>query len=165
MTTSAIDQLGAFQPDADNGRARRLLCCCSRMVRRPLIALADAFHDEAEMYAMSLEHQGFDVRTVTTVDVTRAAKQIRQIAPDVVLTRILPGRFGIELVTLLRRDPIMADRPLLIITSLTNHMNVLRDARACGATEVLLLPKSAEDLADVIRGHLLHMQPKRRTAK
>jgi DNA-binding response OmpR family regulator len=134
------------------------------MGARPVIALADAFHDEAEMYAASLQHEGFDVRIITTSDVAAAARQIHDIAPDAVLTRILPRRFGIELVTQLRRDPRMANRPVLVITSLTYHENELRDAKAAGATEVLLLPQTAEDLAHMIRGYLRHAARRLRRA-
>ena len=134
------------------------------MGARPVIALADAFLDEAEMYEASLRHEGFDVRMLTTLDVVVAAAQVHAIAPDAVLTRILPRRFGIELVTLLRRNPIMAERPLFILTSLSHHEAELRDARACGATDVLLLPQSTQDLARLIRRCLRHPPRKVRPA-
>jgi DNA-binding response OmpR family regulator len=124
------------------------------MGARPVIALADPLPDEAEMYAASLWHEGFDVRIITTSDAAAAATEIHDIVPDAVLTRILPRRFGIDLVIQLRRDPLLADRPVLVITSLTYHEAELRDARAAGATEVLLLPQTAEDLAHLIRGYL-----------
>ena len=49
------------------------------MGARPVIGLADAFLDEAEMYEASLRHEGFDVRMITTVDVVVAAAQVHAI--------------------------------------------------------------------------------------
>lgn len=117
------------------------------------IALADAFHEEAEMYAASLAHYGFEVSLIRTGDVSLALDVICRLRPDAVLTRILPGRFGIELAQRLRADALMASRPILILTSLA-HSAILQEARACGATEVLLLPVSAEDIAHRLRHHL-----------
>ena len=123
---------------------------------RPIVvrvALADAFHEEAEMYAIALAHYGFDVGPIRTSDVSLAVEIIRRLQPDAVLTRILPGRFGIELVRRLRTEASMARRPILILTSLT-HSDILQEARSCGATEVLLLPVTADQIAQLLRRHL-----------
>jgi DNA-binding response OmpR family regulator len=117
------------------------------------VALADAFHEEAEMYAAALAPYGFDVRPIRTGDVSLAVRMVRRLQPDAVLTRILPGRFGIELVRRLRAEPSMASRPIVIFTSLA-HSDILEEARHCGATEVLLLPASADQIAQLLRRHL-----------
>jgi DNA-binding response OmpR family regulator len=117
------------------------------------VALADAFHDEAEMYAASLTHYGFDVRPIRTEDLSLAVDTICRLRPDAVITRILPGRFGIDLVRRLRADATMAPRPIVILTSLT-HSDILCAARACGATEVMLLPIGAEVIAARLRHFL-----------
>ena len=117
------------------------------------LALADGFHEEAEMYAASLEHCGFEVRTIQTSDVSVAVDMISRLRPDAVLTRILPGRFGIDLVRQLRATLWMARRPIIILTSLA-HSPILKEARTCGATEVLLLPVSADEIAQILRRHL-----------
>ena len=117
------------------------------------IALADAFHEEAEMYAAALAHYGFDVRPIRTGDVVLAFDAIRRLEPDAILTRILPGRFGIELVQRLRTDVSMASRPILILTSLA-HSDVLEEARNCGANEVMLLPATPDEIAQRLRRHL-----------
>lgn len=133
--------------------AVRSLLCVVLVVTRFRIALADAFHDEAEMYAASLEHYGFEVRRFETADVTLVCTAILRLQPDAVLTRILPGRFGIELVRRLRADRQMATRPILILTSLA-HSDILEEAHHCGATDVLLLPATADDIAARLRHHL-----------
>lgn len=117
------------------------------------IVLADGFHEEAEMYAASLEHYGFEVTPIRTGDVSLALDVICRVQPDAVLTRILPGRFGIELVHRLRSDPSMGSRPVLILTSLA-HSPLLQEARTCGATEILLLPVDVEEIARILRRHL-----------
>lgn len=47
----------------------------------------------------------------------------------------------------------MASRPIVIFTSLA-HSDILEEARHCGATEVLLLPASADQIAQLLRRHL-----------
>ena len=120
---------------------------------RPRIALADAFNDEREMYVDSLGHEGFDVRTVSTLDLAEAVEQIRSLAPDAVLVRILPGRFGIELIRRLRADRTLGHRPMMILTSST-HADILREAHDCGAADVLILPITGEQIADLLRRRL-----------
>ena len=117
------------------------------------IALADGFHEEAEMYAASLEYYGFEVTPIQNGDVSLAFDVICRLQPDAVLTRILPGRFGLDLVRRLRPDPTMGTRPILILTSLA-HSPLLQEARSCGATEVLLLPVDVEEIARILRRHL-----------
>jgi DNA-binding response OmpR family regulator len=141
------------------GSAVRALLRLASVVTRFRIALADAFHDEAEMYAAALEHYGFAVHPIETADVTLACAAIVRLRPDAVLTRILPGRFGIDLVRRLRADVTMARRPIVIFTSLA-HSDVLDEARGCGATDVLLLPVGVDDIAQILRRHL----PTRRSA-
>jgi len=130
------------------------LLCLTSVVTRFRIALADAFHDEAEMYAAALEHYGFEVHPIETADVTLAFAAIIRLRPDAVLTRILPGRFGIDLVRRLRADVAMARRPILIFTSLA-HSDILQEARFCGATDVLLLPVGVDEITQILRRHLV----------
>jgi len=142
------------------GSAVRSLVSSRVVATRFRIALADAFHDEAEMYAASLEHYGFQVHPIQTGDVRLASNMILRLAPDAVVTRILPGRFGIDLVRVLRANGAMTTLPIFILTSLA-HSPLLEEARRCGATEVMLLPVTSEQIAQVLRRHL---QPGRRRA-
>jgi len=117
------------------------------------VALADAFHDEAEMYAATLTHYGFEICPIRTEDLSVAVAAICRLRPDAVITRILPGRFGIDLVRRLRADIDMASRPMLILTSLTRP-DILQEARSCGATEVMVLPVGADVIAERLREYL-----------
>jgi len=153
--------VAAIAVDGSEQGSRPFVCLTNTTVaRRFRIALADAYHDEAEMYAASLIHYGFDVDTIRTEDVSLAVVAICRLRPDAVITRILPGRFGIELVQRLRADREMASRPIVILTSLT-HPDILEEARGCGATEVMVLPVGAEVIAERLREYL---RPGRRTA-
>jgi DNA-binding response OmpR family regulator len=90
---------------------------------------------------------------IQTGDVLLASETILRLSPDAVLTRILPKRFGIELVRALRTNVVMTTVPIVILTSL-GHSRILEEARCCGATEVLLLPVGADEIADLLGRHL-----------
>jgi len=120
---------------------------------RPRVVLSDPFHDEIQMYANALEFVGFEVIALTEADLTRAITRMRELHPDALVTRILPRRFGIELVLELRKDPQVGAIPMLILTSLT-HPDILRDARASGANEVLVIPVGPDAVAQRLRYHL-----------
>jgi len=120
---------------------------------RPRVVLSDPFHDEIQIYANVLEFVGFDVIALTEPDLTRAVARVRELQPDALVTRILARRLGIELVQHLRTDPIVGRIPMLILTSLTQP-EVLRDARACGANEVLVIPVGPDAVAQRLRYHL-----------
>lgn len=111
------------------------------------------------MYAASLEHYGFEVHPIQTADALLASGTVLRLYPDAVLTRILPGRFGIDLVRILRTNAVMSTLPIFILTSLA-HSKILEEARTCGATDVLLLPVGAEEIAQTLRRHL----PKQKSA-
>jgi DNA-binding response OmpR family regulator len=120
---------------------------------RPRVVFSDPFHDEVQMYASALEFVGFEVVALTEPDLTRAVAKVRELQPDAVVTRILPLRFGIELVLQLRKDPQLGRIPMLILTSLTQP-EILRDARASGANEVLVIPVGPDAVARRLRYHL-----------
>lgn len=117
------------------------------------IVLADPFHDEIEMYAGGLDFLGFDVIPLTDPDVASSVRLVRKARPDALVTRILPGRFGIDLVRQLRKDPEFAAMPMLILTSIT-HPETLHDARTSGANDVLVIPVTPDSIAERLRHHV-----------
>jgi two-component system phosphate regulon response regulator PhoB len=123
----------------------------------PLIALADYLPDEVEMYVEGLRRFGFEVLPVETEQATEAAKTIGNVPCDAVVTRILPCKFGIELLRALRGDDRTKDLPVIVITSFPSP--ALHDeARAAGATDVLLLPQTPEHIARAVQ-RLIHRSP------
>jgi CheY-like chemotaxis protein len=114
-----------------------------------VIALADYLPEEVEMYAEGLRRFGLDVVPVTTEQPAEAAESIRSMPCDAVVTRILPSKFGIELLHALRQDARTKYLPAIVITSLISR-SLHDEARAAGATEVLLLPQTPEQIAKAI---------------
>lgn len=115
-----------------------------------VIAFADYLTEEVEMYAQGL--RAFGVRVVPVVGdvVADAAKTIANTPCDAVVTRILPAHFGIELIRALRGNPKTEHLPALVITSFPVPQ-LHEEARAAGATAVVLLPQTPEQLATAIR--------------
>jgi DNA-binding response OmpR family regulator len=64
---------------------------------------------------------------------------------DLVITRILPGTFGIRLVETLKRQPATCGMPLVVLTTYISR-NIADQARRAGADEVLLLPHDVRHL-------------------
>ena len=102
------------------------------------IVLADPFPDECAMYVEMLRGSGFDVCVVPTT-LPEALQEITRNPPHLVITRIRPLRFGIELIEALKRIPETAAVPTMALTT-SIVPEVTRDAWIAGADEVLLLP-------------------------
>lgn len=112
------------------------------------------------MYDQALTFMGFRVQLAVTGDPQVAADAALLTQPDIVLTRILPGVFGIELIRLLRRSDAMPNVPIVVLTSLGQPaMHNL--AREAGATDVLLLPKTPEQVATALHAAIKSAQTRR----
>jgi CheY-like chemotaxis protein len=121
----------------------------------PVIAFADYLADEVEMYVHGLRGFGFEVVPVTAEEPAEAAEIIRNTPCAAVVTRILPAKFGIKLIQALRARAITGYLPIVVITSFPSAQ--LRDeARAAGATDVLLLPQTPEQIARAVRRAIHH---------
>ena len=123
----------------------------------PAIAFADYLPDEVEMYVHGLRAFGFDVVPVTADRVEDAAAMIRHTHCDAVVTRILPARFGIKLVEMLRSEAATSYLPVVVITSFPSAQ-LHDEARSAGASDVLLLPQSPEQIARAVR-RAIHRAP------
>ena len=106
------------------------------------VVLADSFPDECAMYVEMLRHSGFDVRVVPTT-LPEALQEITRQPPHLVVTRIRPLRFGIELIESMKRNSATAAVPTLALTT-SILPEVTRDAWIAGADEVLLLPANID---------------------
>jgi DNA-binding response OmpR family regulator len=122
-------------------------------VGEPLVVIADCVLDEMELYCIGLEFRGFRCVPITADDAARAAELVLDSEPDAVVTRLLPGLFGVSLTRLLRADPRTATIPIVAITSLPKA-DLHAEARAAGADDVLLLPQSPDQIAEVLRALL-----------
>jgi DNA-binding response OmpR family regulator len=117
--------------------------------------LADYLPDELEMYTQGLRARGLTVVPVVTRDCSAAAEIISRTPCAAVVTRILPDRFGIDLTRRLRAALTTARLPIVVITSLSSD-DLRLEARAAGATDVLLLPQTPEQVARAVKRAIKH---------
>ena len=94
------------------------------------------------MYVEMLRELGFDVCVVPTT-LPEALQEITRDPPHLVITRIRPARFGIDLIEAMKRTPQTAAVPILALTTSITP-DVTRDAWIAGADEVLLLPADVD---------------------
>lgn len=85
-----------------------------------------------------------DYEVGEAADGVEALELVRRLEPDVVVLDVMmPGQTGLQVLTEVRRDPGLADTPVIMITA-WDHME--RAARAAGADRFLLKPFGAAEL-------------------
>ena len=83
---------------------------------RPRILLADDEPDLLDLMRATLERQGYEVATAP--DGVEALAAVRRTMPDVViLDLVMPRRDGFEVCRELRRDPLFAHLPIIILSA------------------------------------------------
>ena len=91
-----------------------------------------------------LEQEGY--RVIEAEDGDAALRQCREESPDVVLLDVeMPGRTGHEVLTELKRDPALADIPVVFLTGRTSMEDVLSGLRG-GAHDYLKKPFEPAEL-------------------
>ena len=113
------------------------------------MVLADPFPDECAMYVEMLRGLGLDVCVVPTT-LSEALREITRDPPHLVITRIRPARFGIDLIEAMKRTPQTSAVPTMALTTSINP-DVTRDAWLAGADEVLLLPADIDRWRRIVR--------------
>lgn len=85
-------------------------------VRPFRVLLAEDDRMLGELYQMALNHAGMEA--VVTHNPLRVPELIAHFMPDVVVSDIyMPGCNGLELLTLLRQDDLLADTPIIFLSS------------------------------------------------
>lgn len=75
-----------------------------------------------------------------------ALQQLNQVIPDVIFMDInMPGVNGLEVLRFLRRDPVTADVPVIIVSANDEKESINLAIRA-GANEYLIKPPTMEDI-------------------
>jgi DNA-binding response OmpR family regulator len=91
-----------------------------------------------EIYEASLNHAG--VKTLVVCDPLQAPYQISQFNPDVIVTDVyMPGCNGLELLAILRQDDILADTPVIFLSS-DNDIRCRLEALDLGGDDFLIKP-------------------------
>lgn len=117
------------------------------------ILIVDDHAVNREFLATVLKHGGFAI--VEALDGWSAMELARAEHPDLIISDILmPSGDGYELVQALRREPALADIPVIFYTAHFNEREALSLARACGVRQVLTKPADPEEVLSVVQGLL-----------
>jgi len=129
------------------------------MERSTVVALADFVPDERELWQQVFPAAGLAVQLLPD-DVAGALRRVRELRPEIVVTRIGPARFGIDLLLAMRADAAVADIPVLVLTSYSLPA-LQAEAQAAGADEVILLPIVPDELCALAWGLIRHGRSRR----
>ena len=114
------------------------------MVRRAKILVVDDEPDILEIVRANLEGGGYEVSGATSG--ADALRQLKLVRPDlVILDVVLPEVDGWEVLRRLRRDPLFASTPVVMLTCLAEDADILRGL-AGGAVEYFTKPFEPEQL-------------------
>jgi CheY-like chemotaxis protein len=115
---------------------------------RPTLLLVDDCVAERDLYDLVLQR---DFRIVTASRGADALALVASARPDiVVLDVMMPGITGWETCTRIKSDPISADTPVILLTSV-DDVDLWQHAVAVGAQAVLNKPCPADRLLNCVR--------------
>ncbi|MBP1633573.1 MAG: putative two-component system response regulator [Acidobacteria bacterium] len=115
----------------------------------PPVVIVEDDADTLELYSLSLEAAGYDVRPARTAG--RAIELVRAVRPRVVVTDLtLPDLAGVPLCEALSEAG-RSDLGALIVVSGSADERVLSGVRAAGAREILVKPCLPTELEAAIR--------------
>jgi len=101
-----------------------------------------------------LSNLGFSVSTVSSP--AKGVEIARSFNPDVILLDLMmPGMDGIGVITLLRRDKMTKDIPVIIISSKHDRENVI-DVMRHGVSDYIIKPYDPDRLAAKIKAAVAH---------
>jgi DNA-binding response OmpR family regulator len=119
------------------------------MKDNPKILVIDDEPDALELVTFNLRNAGFGV--VTAADGAEALRKARSAQPDlVVLDLMLPEIDGLEVCKLLRRDPLTAAIPILMLTAKASEVDRILGLEL-GAEDYVTKPFSPRELVLRIR--------------
>lgn len=117
------------------------------------ILIVDDHAANREFLVTLLKHGGH--RLTEASDGSSALQMARDERPDLVISDILmPSGDGYELVRSLRREPLLAEVPVVFYTAHFNEREALNLARACGVKYVLTKPAEPGDVLRVVQDAL-----------
>jgi CheY-like chemotaxis protein len=103
---------------------------------------------QSDIMRQMLEFSGYEVILAGTGE--EGILQARLSHPDVILMDLrMPGMGGIEAIKQLKKDPVVAGIPVLVISAWTSRRN-REEALAAGATKFIGKPVDAKRLKDEI---------------
>ncbi len=109
-----------------------------------------------EMMAFSLSQADFQV--IKAESGGQALQRLQQDRPDlVVIDWGLPDFSGLELVSIIRRDDVLKDLPLIMLTARAEERDKIKGLQL-GADDYLIKPVSVQELIARINAHLRRAQ-------
>ena len=116
---------------------------------RPLILVVDDEAPARELLVSWLEPEGY--QTVTASSSAEALSKAAQLAPDAItLNMLMPGKSGWDTLYELKKTPVTAGIPIIVVTVVDEPKIGL----ALGAAEYLVKPVDKEVLLETIRRHI-----------
>jgi two-component system, cell cycle response regulator DivK len=113
---------------------------------RPVILLVEDHQDTRQMYA---EFLSVSFEVLPAADSNAALEILKQSRPDLMITDLsLPGMDGFELVSLIRKDPVLGRTPIICLSGYGGHAHEVR-ARAAGCDRILQKPCMPDALAEI----------------
>jgi DNA-binding response OmpR family regulator len=131
-------------------------------MRRKILVVEDN-PDQLELIRLVLEKAGFAIGTAANG--TDALIKTRSISPDlIILDLMLPGLNGFDICETLRRDPLTATVPIVILTGLCSEFGRLAGLES-GANEFLTKPFKVEELVSKVDKLLRGRRPSKARSK
>ncbi|MGE4242384.1 response regulator transcription factor [Ramlibacter sp.] len=107
-------------------------------------------HDTVQQLLTARALQGAGHETLVASESDRGFALIHTERPDVVVSAVvMPGLNGFQLATALRADPAIAHTPLLLLSTLSDRVQ-MRVGMTSGADDYLSKPYSAQELVDAV---------------
>ncbi|RZM22392.1 MAG: response regulator [Pedobacter sp.] len=115
------------------------------------ILICDDEQEILDITRLILEDEGFDVTSV--LDSLSVEKLIEREKPDILLIDLwMPGISGDQIVRNLRRNVLLSDLPVVVISASRDGKEI---ALACGADDFLEKPYDINALIDTVSKHLV----------
>jgi len=113
------------------------------------ILVVDDDPDMTKLLQMILEYNGFEIRRAHGT--AQGMQQLANYEPDLVMIDyMMPHLNGLELCGYIRRDPRLADVPVIVYSALNTEDAILA-AEQAGATRFVQKTSSNDDLIKVIK--------------
>ena len=108
------------------------------------VMVVDDDEDFTKLYKASLLAQGFDTTAVN--ESIAAIEMAYLVKPDVfVIDIMMPEIDGFQLCRMIRKDPVLGNIPIIIVTALTDRHSRM-DAMNAGANDYLAKPFRVDEL-------------------
>ena len=130
---------------------------------RRKILVVDDNPDQIDLIRLILEKAGFAIGTAANG--TDALIKTRSISPDlIILDLMLPGLNGFDICETLRKDPLTASVPVIMLTGLCSQFGRMAGLES-GANEFLTKPFKVEELVSKVDKLLRGQTPSKARSK